>query len=76
MAEKAVTSALRVTAEVLNEIGAINNQVTVNVLSSSDFLVVRSAIMLALKSHPDARRDVADALAQIEQPQVIEAQPC
>jgi hypothetical protein len=58
-----------------------------NILISADYVLLRATIASALRAHPEAARDVAQALAELEasaaedmtdskRPIMIEAQPC
>jgi hypothetical protein len=84
--ERAITNSLELTSKLLGVL-VTTRQVTTNVLISGDYLQVRAAIMAALRSHPDAARDVARALydleataaAEIDQSRnasMLEAAPC
>jgi hypothetical protein len=61
---------MEVTARLLGEIhtGAVN--VTQNVLLLPEFHALRTTIMRALRTHPEARAEVAAALKQLESPDV------
>lgn len=59
---------LRQTAELLGKLtGELDDRpVTINVLTSPEWLQVRSVMLRALATHPDARAQVAGALAELE----------
>ena len=68
---------LRQTCELLAKLtGELDDRpVTVNVLTSPEWLQVRGAVLGALAAHPEAQRSVADALAVVEARPELEAGP-
>lgn len=61
---------LEVTAKLLGDIRTGTVNVTNNVLLLPEFHALRTSIMQALRSHPEARASVAAALKQLESPDV------
>ena len=85
--ERAITSSLELTSKLLGMIVQRHDVRSTSILISSDYLAVRSCIMAALRNHPEAAHDVAQALASLEvaaaeamtdakRPIMLEAQPC
>ena len=61
---------MEVTAKLLGDIRTGTVNVTNNVLLLPEFHALRTKIMQALRSHPEARADVAAALRALESPDV------
>lgn len=59
---------MEVTARLLGDIRTGTVNVTANLLVADEYHGLRTAIMRALRSHPEARADVAAALKQLESP--------
>jgi hypothetical protein len=76
--ERAITSSLETTSKLLGML--VTSTTATNVLISSDYFRLRSTIVAALRKHPEAARDVARALADLELEaanEIIEASnPC
>ena len=83
--EGKITASLELTAKLIGMF-ITKHETTHNVLISSDYLQLRSALLRALRPHPAALQAVVAALHQLEEqaasnlragsPKVIEAQPC
>jgi hypothetical protein len=83
--ERAIVSSLELTSKLLGMI--VTRTSTTNILISADYLRIRQAITAALRKHPEAAYDVAQAIAELEteaagdittgkKPLLLEASPC
>lgn len=65
--ERAITTSLELTSKLLGMIINRTDVRTVSVLLSQDYLELRRVIIGALTKHPEAARDVARALSELEE---------
>jgi hypothetical protein len=84
--EKALTASLELTSKLVGMLVTRHSVTHSNILISADYVLLRSTIASALRKHPEAARDVAHALAELEaaaaqdmadskRPLLLEAQP-
>jgi hypothetical protein len=64
--EKAITQSLELTSRLLGMIIQHHEVKSTSILISADYLKLRQTILTALRAHPQAARDVARALAELE----------
>ena len=64
--EKAITASLELTSKLVGMLVTRHSVTHANVLISADYVLLRATIASALRKHPEAAHDVAQALAELE----------